>query len=145
MAIVNRDKDASEKKYVFTWAGSTQINTGYTAWIGIVPFPCTVQSARSAAVGVSAAMQVAFKVQRFAEGNTVIGLGISNMILSNFGTSGVLGYSGFAAPGSTVLNLQAGDILLFETAVANSAASQLTLELVVKKTQDIVSYNGVST
>jgi hypothetical protein len=145
MAITNRDLDASEQKEVFHWRGHTQINTGYTSWIGVVPFPCVVQSARAVAVGVSAAMQVAFQAQRFAAGNTVIGLGISNLILSNFGTSGCLGYSGLAAAGSTLLQLQQGDILMFETAVTNSAASQLALEVVVKKTQDIVAHNGVST
>jgi hypothetical protein len=145
MALVNRDKDPSEQKMEFNWVGATQINTGYTAWIAMVPYPCTIQSARAMAVGVSAAMQVAFQAQRFAGGNTVIALGISNMILQNFGTSGIQGYSGLAASGSTLLNLQAGDVLLFQTSVANSACSNLLLEVVVKKTQDIVAYNGVQT
>lgn len=144
MALVNRDKDPSEQKMEFNWVGATQINTGFTTWIAMVPYACVVQSARAVAVGVSAAMQVAFQAQRFAGGNTVIGLGISNLILQNFGTSGVQGYSGLAAAGSTLLNLQAGDLLMIQTSVAASAASNLMVEVVVKKTQDIVSYNGVS-
>lgn len=144
MAILNRDMDPSEQKELFRFAGSTQITTGNTQWIGIVPYPCTVQSARSVAVGVSGAPIINFQVQRFAPGNTVIALGISGMLLNNFGTSGCLGYSGLAAPGATVLNLQLGDIVMFEMSGSNSAALQLALELVVKKTQDIVSYNGVS-
>lgn len=145
MALVNRDKDASEQKEVMQWVGATQINTGFTSWIGVVPYPCVIQSAQCAALGVSGAMQVAFSAQRFAAGNTVIGLGISNMILNSFGTSGILGYSGLAATGSTLLQLLAGDVLMITTSVANSAAANLAVQLVLKKTQDIVSYNGIST
>jgi hypothetical protein len=149
MAIVNRDLDPSQQKHVFDWVGTTQINTGFTSWIAVIPFPCVVQSMASVSVGVSAAMQVALQAQRFAAGNTVIGLGISNMILTSFGTSGAvgypIGYSGLAAAGSTLLQLQTGDILMFQTSVANSAASQLALSVTVKKTQDIVQNLGVAT
>lgn len=142
MAIVNRDLDASQTKEVFYFSHAT-LSTGATRWIGLVPYPCTVQSMRATGVGVSN-LQIALQAQRFAGGNTVIALGISNLALANFGTSGAPGYSGLAAAGSTVLNLQAGDILMIETSVANAIATSVILEVVVKKTQDIVSHNGIS-
>ncbi len=86
MAILNRDLDPSEQKELFRYAGSTQITTGNTQWIGIIPYPCTVQSARSVAVGLSLVPIVQLQVQRFAPGNTVINLGISGMVLNAFGT-----------------------------------------------------------
>lgn len=145
MAIENRDLGSSQKKEVLHYKSSAQVSTGATQQIALLPFPCTLESVKAVALGVSGAMQLAFQARRFAGGNTAIALGISNLILQNFGTSGALGYSGLAAAGSTLLQLQTGDVLMFETSVANSAASEVLLELVVKKTQDIVSHNGVST
>lgn len=149
MALVNRDKDASEQKdvyqYVSNFVGSTTVSTGATGWIAMMPYPGVIQSARLGAQGLSGAMQVALQVLRFASGGTTIAVSISNMVCFASGLSGVQGYSGLAATGSTLLNLQAGDILQFETSVANTAARVLLLEVVVKKSQDIVSYNGIST
>lgn len=145
MAICNRDMDPSQQKIVFRWQSSTQMTTGNTAWIGMVTSPCTVQSARAMAVGLSLAPVIQFNVQRFAGGNTVIALGISGLVLNAFGTSGVLGYSGLAAPGSTVLNLQAGDMLSIEMQGSTAAALQVAVNVVAKLTQDTVSQNGIST
>ncbi len=89
-------------------------------------------------------MQVAFQVSRFTSGGaTAINLGISNLVLQNAGTSGAQGFSGLAAAGSTLLSLQAGDVLQIVTSVANGNATDLALNFVIKKVQDIVSYNGV--
>lgn len=145
MAICNRDLDASEQKLIFRWQSSTQMTTGNTQWIGLVASPGSVQSARAVAVGLSTAPVLQFYVQRFAGGNTQILLGISGLVLNEFGTSGALGYSGLAAPGSTLLNLQAGDILGIRMEGSTSAALQVAVNLVMKLTQDIVSVNGVST
>lgn len=147
MAINNRSLDASQQKDVYSFAGgiqgATQVSTGFTAWIAIMPYPCVIQSARLGAVGLSGAMQVALTALRFAAGGTSIALGISNMVCNEIGTSGIMGYSGLAAAGSTLLVLQAGDILQLTTSVANTAAKSLVLEIVVKKTQDVVAYNGI--
>ncbi len=150
MAIVNRDKDVSEQKDWINYsaaagAGASTLVTGVTKIIAMVPYPCTVQSIGVVAFGVSSAMQLQFSKQYLTSGGmTVVAIGISNLVLAN-GGSGAIGYSGLAAPGSTLLNLNAGDQLLFTTSVANSAASDLLLNIVLKKVQDIVSYNGVST
>lgn len=144
MAIVNRDVSASEQKEVLYFVSQGAVATGVTKVAHVLPYPCTLESVRSYALGVSNAMQVAFQVARFTSGGaTAINLGISNMILQNAGTSGIIGYSGLAAAGSTLLQLQAGDVIQFVTSVANGNATDLSLNFVIKKVQDIVSYNGV--
>lgn len=151
MAIVNRDKDVSEQKECIFYssasgAGASPLVTGITKIIAMVPYPCTLQSIGVGAFGVSSAMQVAFSKQYYAGGGmTVVGIGISNLVLQNMGVSGQIGYSGLAVPGSTLLNFNMGDQLILTTSVANSACSDLLLNIVLKKVQDIVSYNGVST
>lgn len=146
MALVNRDKDPSEQKEVLPWASRGAVATGVTLFLGVVPYPCALQSLSAAAHGVSNAMQLAFNVERFVVGAgiTVIPIGISNLVLVNQSTSGILGFSGLVAQGSTLLSLQYGDVLSATTSVANGNALDITLEMVLKKSQDIVSYNGVS-
>ena len=111
----------------------------------MVPYPGVIQSMRAAAQGLSGAPIVNLQVLRFAAGGTSIAASISGIVLAEVGTSGIMGFSGLAAQGSTLLQLQAGDVLQFQTGGANTAARVLLLQVVVKKTQDIVSYHGVST
>lgn len=156
MAIVGRDFDVSERKnsLFFTGAaGSTNIATGVTVLaVGPLAYPGTLQSISAWAAGLSGAPALTFFVARYANGYTGMVMSISNMILNNSGASGPLGvgglatggYSGLAIPGSTLLNLLAGDVLSFSTSVANTATTFLALDYVIKKTQDIVSFNGVS-
>ncbi len=145
MAIVNRDKDASEQRDVIS-ASLGALATGVTKQVAVLPYPCTLQSLRAAALGVSNAMQVAIQVNRFIAGTgaTAINLGISNLVLVNVGTSGVQGFSGLAAVGSTLLALQQNDVLQIVTSVANGNTTDLAIEFVVKKTQDIITLNGAS-
>lgn len=155
MALVNRDKDVSEQKDYLSYSsnsgnagglGNTALVTGMTRMISIVPYPCTIAGMAVAAQGVSTAMQVAFSRQYITSGGaTVVGIGISNLVLVNYASIGMYGYSGLAAAGSTLLNCNAGDMILLTTSVANSACSDLLLSIIVKKTQEIVSYVGVST
>ena len=144
MAIVNRDLSASQQKEVVN-AALGAVATGATREIAVLASPCTLEGVKCQALGVSNAMQVAFQVYRFVvgAGATTINLGISNLVLVNAGTSGLQGFSGLAAAGSTLLSLQAADVLQVTTSVTNGNATSLNLNLVIKKTQDIVSHNGV--
>jgi hypothetical protein len=151
MAITNRDLDASQQKDSFSWAysknvhGKTTINTGATFLVCMFPYAGVLQSVRSYGVGLSGSPSLDFKILRFAAGGTSIACSISSMIVNEFGTSGILGYSGLAAAGSTLLLVAPGDILAVQTGVANTAADSLLVQVVIKKTQDVLSYNGVST
>ena len=149
MALVNRDKDVSEQKDVYSLqlsGGLTTVATGATAWIGLMPYPGVIQSMKVAAAGLSGAPLVSLQTLRFAAGGTTIAVSISGLVCSEFGTSGMIGtgFSGLAAAGSTLLSVQAGDILQIQTGGANTAARNMIVEVVVKKTQDYVSYNGIS-
>lgn len=142
MAIVNRDLDVSQQKDVVQHVAYAQSSNGSTLQVALIAFPCVLQSVSAAAYGLSGAHQLTVKAERHAGGQTYITMGISNLVLGAYGTSGAIGYSGLAAEGSTLLNLQAGDVLFVEGAAANTAAAKMVLEVVLKKTQDIVSHNG---
>lgn len=144
MAIVNRDLDASEQKDVFFKVTDAAVGVSQIVYLGKMDYPAVVQSARACAIGVSGAPEAAFVAYRFTSGGlTAIALGVSNLVMSALGTSGIAGYSGLAAPGATVLNVQADDVLAVITSGANSASTRLLIDVVVKKTQDIVSHNGI--
>lgn len=145
MALVNRDKDASEQKDIYA-VKLGALATGVTASMFVVPYPSLLQNMRSASKGLSGSPQLAFLCTRFipGAGGTAIPISISNMVLNNLGTSGVMGYSGLVATGSTLLNLQAGDILEAVTSGSNAATADLVLTVVLKKLQDVVSCFGVS-
>jgi len=141
MAICNRDMGASQQQDVYN-VSLGAVGTGVTKYLAVMPYPCTMQSVRSAAQGLSNALTIAFEVIRGA-GSSGIAIGISGMVLQNRSTSGVVGFSGLAAAGSTLLSFQAGDVVQVISSGANGAVSDLVLEMVVQKTQDFVSYNGV--
>jgi hypothetical protein len=154
MAIVNRSKDASEQRVVFmqNYAATA---TALTLTLGIVPYPCTLDEAQIAAWGLSGAPSYALAVNRFITGTgfttIVLATGTSN-IVGEFGTSGagafgtsLFGSSGMvlAASGSTLLNLVANDLLTLTTGVANTAVKGLSVEVVLKPTQDIKTHFGM--
>lgn len=143
MAIVNRDLDPSQQKDVINFRAGAAVATGASLNLAVLPYPCALQSVSAYATGVSNAMQVAFNVQRWLPaGVTVIALGVSNMVLQNYSASGIIGFSGLAATGSTLLLLQSGDVLNIVTSGTNGNALDLVMDLVVKKLQDIVAHNG---
>jgi hypothetical protein len=114
-----------------------------------MPYNYTLQSLNAIApIGVSGAMQLTPLICRPVSGGfTVLAVSISNMVIVpgiSFNTTNGFGYSGLAATGSTLLNGQRGDIIAVTTAGANTAVQMLLVNAVVKKTQDIVSYNGSS-
>ena len=155
MAIVNRDGDVSETKEWITFVAAPSngasylgLGTGLTLILaGPMPYPFTVQSAMAVATGTSGAPQLAFALNRVIgnTGVTSIVIGISNYVIpSSASYMPAVGWSGLVQ-GSTLLLGQRGDILVASTAVANTACTNLLINVVVKKTQDIVSHNGIAT
>lgn len=157
MPLINRDNDPSEKKeWEFYFNGnSLGIPVGSTLFItGPMPYPYQIQSAVAYALGMSGAPQLAFGIFRPLPvnaslspggGNTVMLYGFSNMVVPNGYSGSLPGYSGLAPQNSTLLIGNAGDILTATTIGANTACTQLFIQIVWKKTQDIVSHNGIST
>ena len=168
MPIINRSGDITEKKEWISWTsqqgpgtaggtfGNGYVATGATLYLaGPMPYPFTVQSVQGLSPnGGSGAMQLNFLIGRpLVGGMTVIYIGLSNMVVcsgvsfAGFGYSGTyatMGFSGLANQGSTLLNGLRGDVLMATTAGANTASNLLLIQLVLVKTQDIVSHNGIT-
>lgn len=144
MAIVNRSLDVSEQRKVFKYSDKLMA-TGVTAPICVVPWPSTIDGAMLAAFGLSGSPTYQVFVNRF-----IVGTGFTTWALtgaevpSAFGTSGVLARGmSMVASGSTLLNLQANDLLTVTSAVANTA-STVSVAVVLKPIQDIKYNFGLS-
>ncbi len=163
MPIVARDLDVSEKKVVFHQylqgsASGSFILRGAVAGtylIAMVPFPFEVCSVASACSGSSSTPALTLQNYRFLPGTgggaTMFGPMNASFALCAVGTSGinsamagtVTGWSLIAAPGATILQGVAGDILTL--AISAGQVNDLTVTVVVKKLQDIASHFGIST
>lgn len=149
MAIVNRDVDQSQQKVDYSYcfnpaaSGLTNLVTGVSlVAVGPIPYPYTLDSVRFAALGVSGAPVVRVLITRFVGGATTLVAG-NTMALQNFGTSGVIGNSLGFVVGNTLLAGQAGDYLGLDVFGANTAVQTLLVDYVVKKTQDVLQWNGI--
>jgi len=139
MAIVNRDNDQSQQQEQLTaYVPATSAAATYMLWEA--PFPCELRKVSQAFNGLSGAPFHFIDIYRMAAAGltTITGLHASLGVVA-VGTSGPQGFS-VIAPGSTLIQLQAKDILVLRTAVANTGTTGGTISLVVKKLQDIVSY-----
>lgn len=154
MAVVNRTLDISEQRKNFTWSASNggasgALGTGCTSIVCIVPWPSTLVEGQIAAIGLSGAPSYELAVNRFIAGSGIttwiVAKGTSNTPAA-YGTSGagafgtsLFGSSGIVlvASGSTLLNLQANDVISVTTGVANAAANAVSIGLVLAPIQDI--------
>jgi len=143
MAICNRDLGFSEQEKLLGDAYGA-LATGVTVPVATVPWPCTIQSAKVAAFGISGTPTVALTIQRFIVGSGVTSYlgGFTTLTMQAAGTSGVQSVV-TAAAGSTALLLQTGDVIMATTGGANSAVTGLQVSVVVQATQDIRSWFGV--
>lgn len=143
MALVNRDKDVSEQREV-THVPSGVLGTGITYPLMVVPYPCELQQFKVVSQGLSGAPIGAVEALRFIVGSGLtglVGLG-ATLTLSAVGTSGVQSVS-LIAPGSTLIQLQAGDVLVWRSGAANAAISSGTFSFVLKALSDIKNqYNN---
>ena len=153
MAIINRDADNSEKKEWISYVNGNSLGivTGVTLTLGgPIPYPYQLQTIQAYAMGMSGAPQLAFYIFRplvagpgaSYPGSTYIAIGNSNMVLTNGYSSMPLGYSGLVPQSSTLLIGQQWDSIVAITSGANTACTQLVVNMVWKKTQDIVSHNA---
>lgn len=160
MAIVNRTLDPTEQRKNFSWSAtgagaSAPLTSGMTSIVCVVPWPSTLVEGQIAAVGVSGAPTYQLAVNRFiaAAGFTtwIVATGTSNTP-ANFGTSGagafgtsMFGSSGIvlAASGSSLLNLQANDVITVTTGGSGAAANALSIGLVLQPIQDIKKSFGL--
>jgi hypothetical protein len=145
VGIKNTGLHVSEQRKELT-AGAAAVATGVTGILSHVPWPCVVEAGQAAAFGTSGSPTVQFFINRFIVGSgiTTIQIGSTSALVA-YGTSGVLA-NGLSLPaaGATTLNLQANDVLMYQTGGANSAVTGLSLKLVVRPLQELRTYFGLS-
>lgn len=141
--VLNRTNDASQQKQVYEFkAGLT--GTGVSAIVAHIAYPCVAQAGQIAAFGLSGAPSYQLVVNRF-----VVGAGATSWAITGanippaYGTSGVLATGmSMLASGQTLLNLMPNDVVMVQTAVANTAATCLAVNLVVQAIQDQKKFFG---
>lgn len=153
MAIVNRTLDLTEQKKNIFFSVSSAGNsgpliTGMTSIVCVVPWAGVFYGGQMAAVGLSGAPSYELALNRF-----IVGTGFTTWLLATgtsnighaYGTSGAgagAGNSGIVcvASSSTLAIVQANDVITLTTGVANTAATALTINLLIAPTSDI-KYN----
>jgi hypothetical protein len=153
MALVNRDKDQSEQREFVTAvidrtasgvsAGimNPVVATGITYPFANVPYPASLVAIDQVTYGTSGAPAHSVWCYRFAGGFTAFPVG-TTIAATNFGTSGIQGYTLIAGSAAT-LPLLAGDQLVLYTQGANTAAATVQVTAVLKALQDIKTHFGV--
>lgn len=139
MGIVNRTKDSSEQKESLK-LNVGPVATGADVVIGPIERACTITDMKVSCIGMSNTAHVFLKGLRFIAGTGGSSFAIgSSFALSAFGTSGYLSYS-LPASGSTLLNLQKGDVLALQVGGSNAAVTGLAVDVVVQNIQDIITW-----
>lgn len=115
------------------------VATGQTYVLGLVPRAMQLVVGAISLYGISGAPNYQLWLQRFAGGITAIQIGASVAPLA-FGTSGAVAFSALAA--SVTFPCQAGDQLLLTSTGANTAASSINVQLVLRNLQDIKTDYG---
>lgn len=145
MAIVNRTLDASEqRKTLQVKLVAAELVNGFSGIICIAPYPATLDAGSIALYGISGAPQFQLSVNRTggAGGSFICAVGTSNIPLA-MGTSGAWQVV-LPAAGSTLLNIGAGDTILYaQPGGSGAAAVNAVISLVLKPIQDIKTQHGV--
>lgn len=148
MALVNRDKDTSEKKLVMNFQYNALIGTGATVMVALVPCPATLKKVQVAAVGgLSGAPVYNVNIHRFVSGAGVTvfdPVGAAVTLAGAFGLSQA-SYTFNVTTGSTLISLQKDDMIVLKSSGANTALLGLVASIVLQKTEDILSLWGSQT
>lgn len=147
MAIVNRDNSASEQVRDLGAVITTTVaaSAGQSFHVAQVPYPCTLQRVAFAANSVSGAPQVAIDIKRnTSAGVTTIPYVSTTLAITAHGISYAYQSISLAAPGSTLVALQAGDVIVVNQLFSggNVSAANMVVTCSVQATQDIVQHFG---
>ena len=152
MAIVNRDLDPTQQRYVFSNAGlfyngtSAVLNTVGSSQIinvGIAPCASQLLQVATSAFGLSGSPIIGVQVQRFVVGSglTTIAWSTSLLTVTAFSTSGIQTQL-LPASGASGFGLLKGDAIQMITSGANTSAVYM-VEAVLQILQDVKSDYGV--
>lgn len=146
MPIINRDLSYSQQRELAK-TSFTALATGVTSVMYLAPYPCSVDLAQAAALGVSGSPVYTLWVNRFIPGTgfTAFALGTSFPAVA-YGTSGVFGLTaGVSLPqiGSTLSQLQTDDFVMLVSGGANSAVAGMSMNLIIRPLVDIKTFFGI--
>lgn len=139
MGIINRSKDVSEQKEDACVSLSETV-TGKSYPIFVAPRAMQISDAKAYVAGMSGAPTGTLKLTRFVAGAGATTITISGALTHvAFATSGMETFS-LPAAGSSLLDLQKNDVLLYVTGAANAALEKAQVQVVLKNMQDIKSW-----
>lgn len=140
MAIINRSLGESEQKEaVQANVKNTVTATNYV--VHRAQRPQEILAAKAYAAGLSGSPTSTLYVERFVVGTGGVTYAVGGALTHTaFGTSGAQAYS-LPASGSSLLQLQAGDVVRVLTGTANTAATDLSVQIVLKNLNDIKGWD----
>lgn len=140
MGIINRTKDVSEQKQLVEVLIDDTI-TGRAYPVYQAPRAQTLVDARNVGMGLSGAPTMSLFLNRFIVGTGAASYPIGGALtVSAFGTSGAQQYS-LPASGSSLLNLQSGDVIYAKAGGSAAALADDVVSLVVQDIQDIKTWS----
>lgn len=148
MAIVNRDKDITEKIEFCQNVITTTVaaSAGLSFHAAQVPYPCTLRSVNVAANSVSGTPVIAVDVKRWSgAGVTTITFVGSTLTVTAHGISTAYQSVSLAASGSTLLSLQAGDVIVVNQLFSsgNVSAANMVVTASIQAIQDYKEHFGI--
>lgn len=136
MAIVNRDLDPSQQTYTVGGNNLGVVATGATIWVGVVPVAGQLSEVKLFARGLSGLPTYQLAIQRATAGGiTGIPLGSAIALTAAFGVTNAVGAT--FAPNSSLAAVVPGDMIIVNSGVANTAVTDLVVDVVIRATQDI--------
>ena len=149
MAIVNRDLDVSEQMKPFGAVLSTSVGASAASSFQVaqMPYPGILKGLAVAAASISGAPVVSLSVKRWSAGGvrTIPYVGSTLAVLA-IGASAPYQMIPLGANGSTLLSLQAGDVITVvqEFSGGNVAIGNGVFTAVVQPVQDIVKFFNIT-
>lgn len=140
MPIINQNLDISLQKLNIQNFVTNAVN-GTTFIVGIVENQMVITDCKVSMNGVSGVPSVMLGVYRFTAGSGAMSFIIgSSFAVTSYATSGYMSYS-LPTTGSTLLNLQKGDIIMCVQGGGTGAASASTIvDVIAKNVQDVITW-----
>lgn len=144
MPLINRDKDIGEQREDFS-VNLGAVATGVTRCVLIAPYSSEVSAIAVAGRGISGTPTAQFSINRFVVGSSLTNsgtAGFTSLSVQDYGTSGFQSVVQ-AASGSTTIQMNKGDALIYVSAGSNAAMAEVELMVSLKCLQDIKNQFGV--
>ncbi len=148
MAIVNRDKNITEQMETFSAVVTTTVaaSAGQTFHVIQAPYPGLLKSIDFAANSISGTPLVTAEIKRWSGAGvtSIVGIG-GTLTVTPHGISTAYQSMSLAAPGSTLLSLQAGDVIVVNQQFSggNVSAANMVVSVIIAATQDYKEHFGV--